>query len=475
MSKEIWRWSATETAAAIREGGITCVEAVESALARMGEANAAVNAVIVDLSETALERARQADTTANATANPATGPLGSLRGVPITIKDNVDQAGLPNPNGVPAYRQNVADEDSPVVTNLTRAGAIVIGRTNTPEFSLRWFTDNPLWGMTHNPWDKSVTPGGSTGGGAAAVALGIGAIAQGSDLGGSLRYPGYACGVPALRPSLGRIPAHTPSAEAERPLTFQLMSVQGPVAREVRDLRLALAAMAGGSPLDPWWVPAPLEGPQPAGPIRVAVTGEPAGVACHPAVRAAIDDAAGYLADAGYAVEAKDPPQVAEIADLWRAFIAADTKYSLGPAIREHGSEDINRVYGEYTRHARALDLEGYIQAVAERTAVIRAWNLFGEDYPLVLAPVSQAPPYPQNEDLKGSQRLRDMLDEQSMLYAVNVLGLPAVAVPTGLDGGVPMGVQLIGPRFREDLCLDAAQVIEDRVGVLAHRLWDME
>ncbi len=399
------------------------------------------------------------------------GALGPLHGVPVTIKENVDQTGLSNPNGIPAFEQNIAPANSPVVANLLKAGAIVIGRTNTPEFSLRWFTDNPLRGLTGNPWDAGVTPGGSSGGAAAAVALGIGDIAHGNDLGGSLRYPAYACGVATIRPSLGRVAAYNPSGVEERPPTLQLMSVQGPIAREVRDVRLGLAAMARRDARDPWWVPAPLDGPRLGTPIRVAVTKEPAGIACDPAVAAAIDQAAGHLDKAGYAVEAVDPPLMAEIAECWRVILFTDTRVMMEAAIREHGSADINAVYDGYQATVNPRDLDGYVRALADRTRLLRAWSVFMEDFPLVLAPVSQAPPFPQGEDLKGADRVRRLLDEQSMLYGVNLLGLPAAAVPTGLADGVPIGVQIIGRRFREDLCLDAAQAVENAVGVLAQGL----
>lgn len=466
MVNELWRMSAVETAAAIRGGGISCVDAVTAATDRMGAVNGSVNAVVNDLSETALEQARHFDEVVRSGVE-----LGPLHGVPVTIKENADQRGLPTPNGIPALAEVMSPDDSPVVTNLLKAGAIVIGRTNTPEFSLRWFTDNPLHGKTLNPWNAEITPGGSTGGGAAAVALGIGAIAHGSDLGGSLRYPAYACGLATIRPSLGRVPAYNPSGADERPPTFQLMSVQGPIAREVRDVRYALAAMARGDGRDPWWVPAPLEGARMDRPIRVAVTKQPAGLACHPAVSEAIDQAADYLEAVGYAVEAVDPPLVAEVAESWRVLLNTDSRVMLESAIRQHGSADINAVHDGMQSSIEPQDLGAYIRALADRTRLVRAWHLFLEDYSLVLAPVSQVPPYPQDEDLKGSERVRQMLDEQTLLYAVNLLGLPAAAVPTGLHDEAPMGVQIIGPRFREDLCLDAAQVIETGAGVLTERL----
>ena len=467
MSNEIWSWSAVNTAAAIRQGEISCTEAVQAALDRLQTMNPAVNAVTVDLSEDAIKAARLADDVR--TSGVALGPL---HGVPITIKENTDQKGQTNPNGVAAFANVIANEDAPLVANLRRAGAIIIGRTNTPEFSLRWFTDNPLRGLTQNPWSHSHTPGGSSGGAAAAVALGIGDIGHGNDLGGSLRYPAYACGLATIRPSLGRIPAYNPSSPSERAPTLQLMSVQGPIAREIRDVRLALQCMAAPDPRDPWWVPAPLDGERPDSPIRVAVTTEPAGIPCHPTVANAIETAAGHLEQAGYAVDRLDPPLVPEIAACWRNLLMTDTQVMTEAAIREHGSTDINQVIDGYIAASTILDLNGYIRALADRTRLLRAWSVFMQTYPLVLAPVSQAPPYPQLEDLKGLDRVRQLFDEQSMLYAVNLLGLPAAAVPTGTVDGVPMGVQIIGPRLREDLCLDAAQTIETAVGVLAKQLW---
>jgi amidase len=189
-------------------------------------------------------------------------------------------------------------------------------------------------------------------------------------------------------------------------------------------------------------------------------------------VAQAIDTAAQHLADAGYAVEDVDPPLVSDVAACWRALIITDTHLMMEQAIREHGSAEINQVLDGYLAASTMLDLPGYVRALANRTRLLRAWSLFMEDYPLVLAPVSQVPAFLQQEDLQGPERLRRMLDEQSMLYSVNLLGLPAVAVPTGVVDGVPLGVQIIGQRFREDLCLNAAQAIETAVGVLAHQLW---
>ena len=182
---------------------------------------------------------------------------GPLHGVPVTIKENVDQQGKPTPNGLPAFETVIAPDDAPVVANLRRAGAIIVGRTNTPELSMRATTDNPLHGRTLNPWHPDASPGGSSGGAGAAAAAGFGPIHHGNDIGGSLRFPAFANGLSTVKPTPGRIPAYNPSATAERGLLAQLMSVQGAICREVRDVRLATRVMAARDARDPWWVPRP--------------------------------------------------------------------------------------------------------------------------------------------------------------------------------------------------------------------------
>ena len=226
----VWQWSALETAAAIRSGAISSVEVTEAHIARMRAVNPKLNAVVVDLSEDALKAAKAADKM----RGKATG---LLHGVPVTVKENVDYAGRPNPNGVPAQMKIVAPSDAPVVRNLKKAGAIVIGLTNTPEFSFRGFTDNPLHGLTLNPWNPDITCGGSSGGAGAAVAAGIGTIAHGNDIGGSLRWPAHCNGIATIKPTQGRIPAYNESAAAERPMLSHLMSAQGPLARSVADVK----------------------------------------------------------------------------------------------------------------------------------------------------------------------------------------------------------------------------------------------
>jgi amidase len=461
MDQQIWRWDAATVAAAIRTGTISSREATQAVLGRLEAVNPKLNAVTVVLAEAALAAADRAD--AARRRGEGTGPL---HGVPVTIKENVDQEGAATTNGVVAYKDVVATADSPQVANWKRAGAIVVGRTNTPAFSLRWDTDNELRGRTFNPWHRDRTPGGSSGGAAAALASGIAPLAHGNDLGGSVRYPAYCCGVTGIRPTLGRIPAHNATVTEERPVGMQLMSVQGPLARRVADVRLGLAAMSARDPRDPWWVPAPLVGPPPARPIRVALTVDPGRAGVHPAVADAVRKAGTALADAGYAVEEVEPPDVAGAAVCWARIVVNEMRHVTQPYIRQHGGRDINRSLDFTLAGTPDVDLLGYMKALGERTKHVRDWMAFLERYPLVVGPVSTEPPFEIGFDTTSAARAAEVSLAQRLLVTVNLLGLPATAVPVGHTGNVPLGVQVIASRYREDLTLDAAEVIEARHGL---------
>jgi amidase len=461
VSDALWRWDAVEITDAIKHGRVSCREVVTACLDRLAEVNDKMNAVTVVLADDALRAAGEAD------RRLARGePFGPLHGVPVTIKENVDLAGSATTNGVVAFRDVMAHSDSPVVANLKRAGAIVIGRTNTPAFSLRWHTDNALRGPTLNPWDKARTPGGSSGGAAACLAGGITPIAHGNDLGGSIRYPAYCCGITGIRPSLGRVPAYNATQSEERSLTGQIFSVQGPMARRVRDVRLALGAMAGRDMRDPWWVPVPLAGPQPTRPIRVALTTDPGGEGVNPVVAEAVRRAGHALERAGYVVEEVDPPDVGAISGMWWRLVWTEIRHTIEPVARTHGDADFLYALDAVLASVPPLDLDGYIRDLARRAGYVRDWLLFLERYPLVVGPVSAEPPLRVGFDTDGSVEGAELRRIQRMLLAVNVLGLPAVAVPAGVFRGLPLGVQVIGSRYREDLCLDAAEVIEAQCGL---------
>lgn len=452
----LWRLNAIEIVAAVRRRDLSCREVTASVLARIEQTNPQINALAEVLAAETLAEADAADRLAASGA-----ALGPLHGVPVTIKINVDQTGHATTNGVVPLRDHIAREDAPVVAHWRQAGAIIVGRSNTATYSSRWFTDNGLHGRTLNPWNAAITPGGSSGGAAAAVACGMGALAHGNDIGGSIRYPAYACGVLGLRPTVGRVPAYNPSAKAERGITPQLMSVQGPLARSVADLRLGYHAMARHDARDPNWVPVPLELPPPPAPIRVALFKQCPGMPVDPAVSQALVQAAHWLQQAGYVVEEAMLPDFAEAASLWLTLTTDDSRRNIIAGVEDHGDEAMRRSQRNMLDGLPETDRDGFLEALARRQAIARNWSVFLQACPLVLMPVSWQRPCRQDLDLGTPAQTRALVDAQSPLLATAMLGLPALSVPTGMADGVPVGVQLLSWRFREDLLLQAAQAIE--------------
>src|SRR5690349_4938493 len=309
---EIWQLPATELAQRIARRQLSSAEVVNAHLARIDAVNPALNAVVRVLGDQAREAADLAD------RRLAVGEtVGPLHGVPFTVKENIDMAGLPTTWGVPILAEAVVPMDAPVVERMRAAGAIPIARTNLPDMALRVHTDSSLHGLTRNPWHPGRTAGGSSGGEAASLASGMSPIGLGNDIGGSLRNPANACGIASIRPSAGRVPDAGYVPTEDHLLAVQLMNVQGPMARRVGDVRLGLQILMGAHPRDPWSIDAPFDGPPLAKPIRVAVLAEPSGGSTHPAVAATVRRAAQALADAGYAVEEISPPRYADAINCW--------------------------------------------------------------------------------------------------------------------------------------------------------------
>ena len=467
MSELLWQANAVEVAAGIAEKRFSCSEVMSSVVDRIREVNPKLNAIVIDLTDQALADAAAADRELATGVEP-----GPLFGVPVTIKVNIDQEGQPTTNGLAAFANLIAPDDSPLVRNLRRAGAIIVGRTNTPELSMRVTTVNPLHGRTRNPWHPDASPGGSSGGAGVAAAAGFGPIHHGNDIGGSLRFPAFTNGVTTLKPTPGRIPAFNPSATVERGLLAQLTSVQGAIARAVADVRLATRVMATGDPRDPWWVPAPFDGDALAKPIRVAVTRNSHGYPIHPGIIRLIDRTAVYLSDAGYEVIDVEPPSIMEPARGWFTVLLTELKGMLGPMIDQYCSDEVRRIFGWYYELGRILDLDDYRAGLADRTRMMRTWNLFLEEYPLVLTPFLMRPTYAWDYDAQGLTQATDLFDASIYSYAINYLGLPAGVVPIDLVADLPAGVQLVGRRFREDVILDAMAAIEQHAGRLVNRLW---
>jgi amidase len=462
MASELWRMGATDLAAAIARKEVKSREAVEAHLARIEGVNPALNAVTVVLAEEARAAADDADRALE--GGEAVGPL---HGVPMTVKENIDVAGSATTQGIAALAEVVPDVDAPHIGQLRAAGAIPLARANMPDFGLRHHTDNALRGATKNPWDPGRTPGGSSGGDAVAVATGMAPLGMGNDYGGSLRWPSQCCGTATLRPTLGRV-ARAPALHApELPITVQLFSVHGPIARHVSDLRVAFESMTGPDASDPWWTPAPLRSPDLPLPVRVAVTVDPAGKGVDPDVAAGVRRAAQALAEAGYAVEEVEPPQVEEACDLWAQLVLAEVSAMFLPLLEQIASADALKYIQLAAEVVPSLDFQGYMTAFARRLGVARAWTQFQEDWPLVLGPVCSMPPFEVGYDTAGSNDIQTLLDALRLAVLVNLLGLPSVAVPVGEAAGLPQGVQIIGQRYREDLCLDAAETVEERLGVI--------
>ena len=390
-----------------------------------------------------------------------------LHGVPFTVKSNIDVAGTPTTQGLKSLAGAYPAVDAPSVARLRAAGAIPIGRSNMPTIAVRWHTDSELWGATVNPWDATRTPGASSGGEAVALATGMSPLGLGSDGLGSLRWPAQCCGVCALKPTLGRIPdASTADGSPAAPIGTQLTVVVGPLSRCVADLRAAFEVMAGPSPRDPWTVPAPLRGPPPDRPIRVALVPDPAGTGVAPQVRDGVLKAARALAAAGYKIDEVEPPGILEAAMTALGMLnTPDIRAVL--ELRTPGlPPDTQRFLSAFYKAAGDPDPVAVLRSFATRLSLLRSWAEFQQTHPLIVAPIFTDVPFEAGSDLDDG-RVADTIRGMRMAIAVNALGLPAVAVPLGVVDGLPQAVQVIGPRYREDLCLDAAAAVECSVGVL--------
>ena len=447
---ELWQASAATIAARVRARETSAREETDAALARLAEVNPALNAVVQEFPEEARAEAERIDALIARGEDP-----GPLAGVPATVKVNVDQAGHATTNGLTLQKDLVAGEDNPVVANLRRAGAVIVGRTNTPAFSLRWFARNSLHGTTLNPHDEALTPGGSSGGAGSAVAAGIGAVAHGTDIAGSVRYPAYACGVHGLRPSLGRIPAANLSGP-DRTMGAQITAVSGPLARRIADLRLAFEAMIAPDWRDPWQTSAPYAGPPL--PKRAGLALAPRGMTVAPEIQAALRSAAAALSAAGWDVEEVETPSVEDIVRVNITLWMVDFTAAGLPKLEAEGDPDSQFVARQMMAIA-GEDADGW-GALQRRLGLIREWTRFLADRPVLLCPVSGEAPFLNNDDVSSPERFAEIYAAQALQVGLPALGLPALTVATGAPGK-PMGVQLLGLRYREDALLEAGAAIE--------------
>jgi len=452
--QDLWRLPAADIAGLVKSKKISAKEAALAALARLDAVNPSINAVVDHRPQDVLAEAAAIDA-----AIMRGEELGPLAGVPVTVKVNIDQEGFATTNGLKLQREVIAQSNSPVIDNLRKAGSVILGRTNCPAFSYRWFTTNLVHGDTKNPRDAGITPGGSSGGAGAAVAAGIGHIAHGTDIAGSIRYPAYACGVHGLRPTVGRIAAFN-AALPERTIGPQISAVSGPLARTIGDLRIALAAMSGKDVRDPWWVPAPLEGP--VMPKRAALCLQPDGLETFAEVKAAVTDAGKRLERAGWVVEEiETTPPLREAADLQtKLWLGDGYEAQLAAAEREGDPGALACLRGNKAK-VHPFDADAFSRALTRRATLTREWLQFFETYSVLLMPVSGELPFPDGLDMRDEASFARVWRAQLAQIAIPFMGLPALTVSTGLVGRIPVGVQVVSGRFREDLCLLAGEAIE--------------
>jgi amidase len=442
--------SATWLAEAIRTRRISSLEAVDACLARIQAVNPAINAV-VRLTEDARERARDAD------AALARGKLaGPLHGVPFTIKDSLDTAGVVTTAGTVGWRDRVPTTDATVVTRLKAAGGILLGKTNTPEFTWSDETDNDVFGRTSNPYDLERTPGGSSGGAAAIVAAGGSPFDIGSDTGDSIRQPAHVCGIAGLKPTSGRVPrtGHWPGYQG----LFESFTQLGPMARRVEDLGLLLPILAGPDGEDPHVVPAPLGDPSDVAvaTLRVVTFTDNGIRTPTPETVAAVEAAARAVETAGARVRAEVPPGLDEAWDAWDGLIRADGFAWLHRLIEAAGTPG----WGSYATRdwitpGEPLPGDQMTQLI-ERADGIRGRLLrWIRDVDLIVCPAM-----PQPAIRHGESSASWFGDTYSDVH--NLTGWPAVVVRGGTSNeGLPIGVQLVARPWREDVALAGARVVE--------------
>jgi amidase len=456
---ELWRKGAVELAAMIRGGEVSSREVVQAHLDRIAAVNRDLNAIVRLLADEALAAADAAD---RAVADGA--ELGALHGVPCTVKENIDLAGTPTTQAVPALAQAVAPVDAPQVERLRAAGAIPIGRTNLPDFGLRVHTDSALHGLTRNPWNPQRTAGGSSGGEAAALATGMSPLGLGNDLGGSLRNPAHCCGIASIKPSTGAVPAGTVIPPEDMPISFQLMAVEGVMARRVADVLAGFTAVAGQHPRDPLSVPAVFADLGPGQRPAVAMLPEPPGGSTHPGVAAAVRRAADALADDGFEVSDAVPPDYEQALELWSAVLAADLRV-MQPALDQLMGPAGRKFLGYALDHLPAQDLAGWATAHTARHGLARRWSLWYQEYPVLLCPVWTQPAFPLDFDIASFDGAVATLELMRPVLPANLMGTPAAVVPAGMADDLPVGVQVMGGKYTDLRCLAVAEAIERKLG----------
>jgi amidase len=456
-----YRSSLCLMATMVRERRISPVELIDGHFRQIATHNPKINAFVVVLEEQA--RARALQTEAAIARGDA---LGLLHGVPVTVKDSFDIGGLPTLCGSRFRLGHRAAEDATAVARLRAAGAIVLGKTNCPEFLSNYETDNFITGRTNNPWNIEYTAGGSSGGESAAISSFCSAGGIGSDGGGSVRIPAHFCGIAALKPTPGRV-----SAAGHFPVICHpggLLGVAGPMARTANDVRLLFAVLAGYDSQDPFSAPVPLQAPQ-VSKLRVGLMEQFYDVPVEPNTRETVRKAATMLARIGFQVEPFQPRGIERAPNLWWFFFgqlsAPPTKQML-----QGREQDAHWTGTEFL--ATALDqpaptVSEVLYNLAARDRMRAALLRQMESMPLILAPVCGVPAFRHRERTWSTDSKPIGLFEAMMPATPwNLLGMPAMTVPFGMSPeGLPIGVQLIGRPYEEELILEVAVRLEEARG----------
>ena len=449
--------SAKSIARAIRDKSVSVSEVVEAHLRRIEEVNPVINAVVQLAPERARAEARELDDAL------ARGEVrGPLHGVPITMKDSFDTEGIVSTGGTLGLADYVPERDATPVARLRAAGAVLLGKTNTPELTMAAETDNLVYGRTNNPFDVSRTPGGSSGGGAAIITAGGSPLDLGTDTGGSIRFPSHYCGIAGLKPTTGRVP-RTGHIIGPDMGAAQSLTVVGPMARYVEDLELAFPIIAGPDYRDPHIVPVPIGDPGEvdlAG-LRVAYYSEAAGATPTPETARAVRDAAAALADAGASVSEESPSALSSAEDTFLALIGADG-FAWGDRLLERsGTTREHHWITRWKETANPLSTGDYTALLEELDRFRSGMIEFMETHDLIVCPISAGPAL-----LHGSTFDEEQLRGLGYSGVYNLTGWPSAIVRVGTSPeGLPIGVQMVARPWREDVSLAAARVLEGAFG----------
>jgi len=460
----------SEAARDIRSKKLSPVELVESHLGRIASLEPRLNAFVHLDADRARAQARAAETAVSVSEPP-----GPLRGVPLTIKSCIDVAGWPCPAGSLLRKDYVPRTDAPLVARLKSAGAVLLGNTNTPEFLMAYETDNLLTGKTSNPWNPKYSAGGSSGGEAAAIAAGCSMGGVGSDGGGSLRVPAHFCGICGLKPTPGRIPTtgHFPSGAG----AFGWIGVVGPMARTIADVRALFEVMAGPDAGDAHSAPVPVSSypEKDLRSTRIGVLESSALGQGTPETRAAIDRAAKMLSDHGFAVESFEMRGLDRAFELWWFFFGPVIAHLLNANLSGHESQ-LSPMLCEYLSHAASpnpVSLDQFLQACAERDLLRERILRQMGNVPILLSPVSSAPAF--RHGAGNYNPGTGYLDTMRFSQWLNLTGFPGASVPISFSNeGLPIGVQIIGRPFEEELVLAVAEALEKSRGPWQAPLLDL-